>query len=63
MGDDADHFCEHYSELIDRWKDFDLPMFYGGNNSSFSLELNTNWTEILFFSTPPPAAIIFFQYS
>ena len=43
IADDADHFCEHYSELIDRWKDFDLPLFYGGNNSSFSLELNANW--------------------
>ena len=43
IADDADDFCEHYSELIDRWKDFDIPMFFGGHNSSFFLELNANW--------------------
>lgn len=40
---DAPDFEEVHKDLLDRWKEFDQPMFHGGKTSSFKLEVNTNW--------------------
>ncbi len=32
-----------HQELMSRWKEFDQPHFHGGPESSFTLEVNTNW--------------------
>jgi len=40
---DAPEFSEYASELLERWKDFDQPIFHGGENSAFTMEVNTNW--------------------
>ena len=39
----ADPFEVVHAELIERWKDFDQPIYHGGEDSRFSLELNSNW--------------------
>ena len=36
-------FDDHFSRLKKRWSDFDQPMFFGGNDSEFSMCLNANW--------------------
>lgn len=36
-------FEEVHAELIDRWAEFDQPMYHGGSESYFALEVNTNW--------------------
>ena len=36
-------FDDHFSRLKKRWSDFDQPMFFGGNDSGFSMCLNANW--------------------
>ncbi|KAG1694963.1 Choline monooxygenase, chloroplastic [Nymphon striatum] len=40
---DAPEFEEYAGDLLERWKEFDQPVYHGGENSSFSMELNTNW--------------------
>ncbi|MGK0272943.1 MAG: choline monooxygenase [Cocleimonas sp.] len=40
---DAPEFEEYASDLIERWKEFDQPIFHGGDKSSFTMELKTNW--------------------
>lgn len=40
---DAPEFEDYASTLIKAWKDFDQPMYHGGEHSSFSLDLKTNW--------------------
>ena len=40
---DAPEFEDYAGTLIKAWKDFDQPMYHGGENSSFSLEAKTNW--------------------
>jgi phenylpropionate dioxygenase-like ring-hydroxylating dioxygenase large terminal subunit len=32
-----------HAEIIERWKDFDKPLFHGGEDSRFSLDLKSNW--------------------
>ncbi len=39
----ADPFTEHFAELLDRWKEFDVPVFHGGVESTMQLDLKTNW--------------------
>ena len=39
----ANDFTEYYSQLIDRWRDFEQPIKYGGKDSSFSITLEANW--------------------
>jgi phenylpropionate dioxygenase-like ring-hydroxylating dioxygenase large terminal subunit len=36
-------FEEVHADLIARWSDFDQPMYHGGADSTFALELTTNW--------------------
>jgi len=40
---DAAPFEEVNAELIDRWAEFDQPLFHGGEDSRFQLEVNCNW--------------------
>lgn len=39
----APAFEEYASEMIERYKEFQKPIFHGGPDSSFQLELNSNW--------------------
>lgn len=39
----AEPFEVVHAELMERWNDFDRPIFHGGEDSRFSLELNSNW--------------------
>jgi choline monooxygenase len=36
-------FEEENAELIARWAEFDKPLFHGGADSAFELEVNCNW--------------------
>ncbi len=36
-------FEEVHADLITRWSDFDQPMYHGGADSTFTLEVKTNW--------------------
>ncbi len=40
---DAPDFDIAHANLLDRWKEFNQPLFHGGGSSSFKLEVNTNW--------------------
>jgi len=40
---DAPAFEEAMSDLIARWSEFDLPLYHGGHDSRFTLEVATNW--------------------
>lgn len=40
---DAAPFEEVHAHLLERWKEFDQPLYHGGAESSFKLEVNTNW--------------------
>jgi phenylpropionate dioxygenase-like ring-hydroxylating dioxygenase large terminal subunit len=40
---DCAPFEETHKELLDRWKEFDCPLYHGGADSGFSLELKSNW--------------------
>ncbi len=39
----APDFEEVHGELMERWKDFDQPMYHGGAGASVRLELESNW--------------------
>ncbi len=39
----ADKFEVQQSELIQRWSEFSKPVYHGGQDSSFKLEVNCNW--------------------
>ena len=36
-------FEEIHAELLERWKEFDVPLYHGGEDSKFELDVNTNW--------------------
>ena len=36
-------FEEVHADLIARWSDFDQPMYHGGADSTFTLDVKTNW--------------------
>ena len=40
---DAPDFDDYARDLIDRWDVFDQPIYHGGAESSFSLDVGTNW--------------------
>ncbi|MEO0328843.1 MAG: aromatic ring-hydroxylating dioxygenase subunit alpha [Pseudomonadota bacterium] len=40
---DAKPFETYFAAAMERWKEFDKPVFHGGDNSSFKLDVNTNW--------------------
>ncbi|HJL93465.1 MAG TPA: aromatic ring-hydroxylating dioxygenase subunit alpha [Woeseiaceae bacterium] len=39
----AQNFKDNFSKLITRWEDFEKPVIFGGDDSSFSLTLKANW--------------------
>ena len=39
----AEAFDIVHSDLLERWKEFDQTMYHGGPNSSFKLDVKTNW--------------------
>jgi len=43
LSGDAEPFEEMFASLAGRWSDFDRPLFHGGPQSSFGLEVATNW--------------------
>ena len=43
MSGDAPAFEVAMSHIIDRWSEFDLPLYHGGHGSRFTLEVQTNW--------------------
>lgn len=40
---DAPEFAVAHRDLLARWKEFDQPLYHGGDESSFKLEVSTNW--------------------
>jgi choline monooxygenase len=40
---DADEFQKVHCDLLQRWREFDQPIYHGGKHSSFKLEVKTNW--------------------
>ncbi len=40
---DAAPFAKSAAPLIERWRDLDRPLYHGGSDSSFSLEVAANW--------------------
>lgn len=43
LSGDAPEFEEMHAELIERWAEFDVPLYHGGADSTFQLTCNTNW--------------------
>jgi len=43
LSGDAPEFAEVHADLIARWAEFDRPLYHGGADSTFMLEVNTNW--------------------
>ena len=43
LSGDAPDFEDVNADLIARWADFDLPLYHGGADSKFTLEVKTNW--------------------
>ncbi|WP_350334474.1 aromatic ring-hydroxylating oxygenase subunit alpha [Coralliovum pocilloporae] len=39
----APAFEDYAAHLLQRWKEFDHPIYHGGPDSSFKLEIKTNW--------------------
>lgn len=39
----APEFEDYAGTLLERWKEFEQPMYHGGPDSSFKLNLKTNW--------------------
>ncbi len=39
----APEFTDYASDLLDRWKEFDQPIYAGGAASSFALNIKSNW--------------------
>ena len=40
---DAPAFEEAHSALLERWREFDKPLYHGGADSRFELDVQTNW--------------------
>ncbi len=36
-------FEDVHAELLERWKEFDVPLHHGGEDSTFTLDVQTNW--------------------
>ncbi len=43
LSGDAPAFEEVHAELLKRWAEFDKPLYHGGPDSTFMLEVDTNW--------------------
>jgi len=40
---DAPEFADAMADAITRWQDFDKPLYHGGADSKFQLDIKTNW--------------------
>ncbi len=40
---DAPEFIDYASELINRWQEYEQPLYHGGDSSSYSIDVKTNW--------------------
>jgi choline monooxygenase len=43
LSGDAPAFTDLHADLIERWAEFDVPLYHGGADSTFTLECRTNW--------------------
>ena len=43
LSGDAPEFGDLHRELLERWAEFDVPVYHGGADSRFQLECRTNW--------------------
>ncbi|MEC9343621.1 MAG: aromatic ring-hydroxylating dioxygenase subunit alpha, partial [Pseudomonadota bacterium] len=43
LSGDAEPFEIAFGSMLERWRDFDRPVHHGGPDSSFSLDVATNW--------------------
>tara|TARA_B100002049_G_scaffold202176_1_gene161009 strand:+ start:16 stop:921 length:906 start_codon:yes stop_codon:yes gene_type:complete len=43
ISNNAKEFADYASKTIERWSEFDKPIYHGGEGSSFTLNLETNW--------------------
>ena len=43
ISNNAKEFKDYASKAIKRWSEFDKPLYHGGESSSFTLNLKTNW--------------------
>ena len=43
ISNNAKKFSDYASKTIERWSEFDKPIYPGGEGSSFALNLETNW--------------------
>ncbi len=40
---EAEPFEEFFAGVLERWREFDKPIYHGGEESSFKLDVETNW--------------------
>ena len=43
ISNNAQEFRDYAAKTIERWTEFEKPLYHGGDSSSFTLNLNTNW--------------------
>ena len=43
ISNNAQEFTDYAAKTIERWSEFDKPIYHGGETSSFTLNLETNW--------------------
>lgn len=43
LSGDAEPFETHFATLLERWRDYDKPSWFGGDESAFTLDVATNW--------------------
>lgn len=43
LSGDAPEFETYASDVLERWKEFEQPIYHGGDSSSFKLPVKTNW--------------------
>jgi phenylpropionate dioxygenase-like ring-hydroxylating dioxygenase large terminal subunit len=43
LSGDAAPFAQYHETMLERWKDFDRPIHFGGAESAFELDVRTNW--------------------
>ena len=44
---DADPFDVVFADLLERWKEFDVPVYHGGQDSIIRFDLKTNWKLVI----------------
>jgi phenylpropionate dioxygenase-like ring-hydroxylating dioxygenase large terminal subunit len=43
ISNNAPEFRDYAAKVIERWREFEKPIYHGGQNSYFELPVNTNW--------------------